>query len=327
MTEINTTTEINNQSDIIPTCPICYDDLDAIAHHKFGNCSHTICDGCASTMNAQPDYQKVFVRDLGLYVMKCPVCRAPDKPTYNQLETALRNRVNAPAPRVAVAPRQYNARANAVIANLPIPVLTPTPAPASVFVEGRARTQQDYETARSEGFIFVEDLRTDAEREAYARHRAQVEARNRRQEELRAHRQAEAEARALVRDPLVRDLSGRTEEQYFALTGNSDMDGVRDTERDANGYATAIITANGHVRRTHGRPVVWLNREGNNIADMTTGPRTNGRGTPARRICYNGERCRGHRARTDRRCQSGCRAFICHTCQTCNEGWCQLINA
>ena len=378
MTEINTPTEIKEP------CPICYDDLDIVTQHKFGNCSHCICDGCASTLNGQTNYQKVYVRELDLYVMKCPVCRSPDKPTYAELETALRTRVlgglnsrtradQAQAQQTNLQRANYDvqaihaaARRNEQIARAAavLPPRLTSPAAEAARAE-RIRINEEVIAARERETERIrlqmeQTLDYEASREhfrlAAIRVNAQTAERRARQATnlplpvpvltptpaptRPTAEQAAAEGYLLVEGWVppapapqprggeqIQDLSGRTEDDYEQIgMNNPNRDGVVDTERDVNFYATAIITARGHVRRERTRPVVWLNRDGNNVADMTTGPRTNGRGTHARRLCYNGENCRGHRARTDRRCHNGCRAFICSTCNTCDEAWCQIIN-
>jgi len=323
-------------TEIKEPCPICYDDLDTVTQHKFGNCSHSICEGCATTMNAQSDYQKVYVRELDLHVMKCPVCRSPDKPTYAQLETALRNRVLGGLngrTRVAQAQaQQYNLqqanarrlqyeadrehyrqaaiRQNAMSAArtaanlpLPVPVLTPTPAP-------RPTAQE----AADNGFVMVEGWTPP-----------------------------QPAQRPVVRRVIPRRTPNSDAPAVVNTTAQQNGDRLRNANlqpsRDADGNWTRNLS---EWTIFVGNPEEWMTvwNQGQEAAlgrvigsnprryysnQYLIPARTQNQGVPARRICNNTQ-CQHNNPRTSRRCPRGCGQFICVHCNSCETAQCQSYN-
>ena len=63
-------------------CPVCFND-DITSLKPLNGCGHSLCGDCKTTLKKQNN-QRVIKHDVTL--VKCPICRAIEKPTCEDLE-------------------------------------------------------------------------------------------------------------------------------------------------------------------------------------------------------------------------------------------------
>jgi hypothetical protein len=64
------------------SCPVCFGD--DVAIRKLKGCGHSICVGCKN--NLKKTSNQHILNNFNQTLVKCPMCRAIEKPSYQQLE-------------------------------------------------------------------------------------------------------------------------------------------------------------------------------------------------------------------------------------------------
>jgi hypothetical protein len=66
----------------VESCPVCFGD--DVAIRKLKGCGHSICVGCKN--NLKKTSNQHILNNFNQTLVKCPMCRAIEKPSYQQLE-------------------------------------------------------------------------------------------------------------------------------------------------------------------------------------------------------------------------------------------------
>jgi hypothetical protein len=66
----------------VESCPVCFGD--DVAIRKLKGCGHSICVGCKN--NLKKTNNQHILNNFNQTLVKCPMCRAIEKPSYQQLE-------------------------------------------------------------------------------------------------------------------------------------------------------------------------------------------------------------------------------------------------
>jgi len=249
-------------------------------------------------MHAQPDHAKMLLPEYGLRVVKCPVCRAPDKPTYDQLEAALRGliaRTTGPVAPVAnpVADAVANSIADAVANRIANPAVviqwTREERVSHMRLALSAINLQHMTVAQIQA---VETVSPDFREVASGRFRA---------------------GNAAMRAQTLLDrmaAGGETPENSLSARVVLGIMGVL-SERSGEPVRNPNLA---EVLALPPSPL-WINVRGQDVPYRTAS------GNIAARRCMN-RHCAT--ARTTRRCM--CLAFCCAECRACDSQWCLDIN-